>query len=254
MVRSVRFCALLLLLLTLAGCLRREPVLTLAGSTSVQPLAELLAEAYRQEGGRRVRIQGGGSSAGILAVRSGIAAIGASSRMLTPEEAAGLHVRLLAWDALAVVVHPDNPVTGLSSQEIRRIFAGILRRWPDGVPIRLFTREHGSGTRAALAEFVGPAGAIDRRAIVLNSSGAIRAAVAADPAAIGCVSLGSLADGGVRVLPVDGVPPAPDDVRSGRYPLRRPFLLLTGAENDFTRFAAGPKARAIIRAEGLVPP
>lgn len=245
----------LLILVTVAllfGCAPSQSTVTLAGSTSVQPLAEVLAEAYHRAGGERVRIQGGGSAAGIRAVQDGVADVGAVSRYLLADEAVGLHTYLVAWDALVVVVHPSNAVQALSSAQVRQIFSGAVRTWPDGRPIRVITREHGSGTREAMATFLRPA-LIAPRALVMNANGAIRAAVAADPQAVGYVSLASLADGGVRPVLIDGIEPSLAHVRSGRYPLSRPFLFLTKGESDFVRFALSAQGQAIVRREGLVP-
>lgn len=249
-----RVLSLLVAALMLGACARQPAEATLAGSTSVQPLAEMLADAYTAAGGGRVRVQGGGSAAGIRAVRDGIAEIGAASRRLTPDEAKGLHVHLVAWDALAIVVHPTNPIRGLSADDVRRIYTGKATLWPNGRPIHSITREHGSGTREAMAGFVAPAGEIDARAIVLNSNGAIRSAVASDPDAIGYISLGALADGGVRAIAIGGKAPVPEAIRTGRYPLARPFLFLTRGESRFIQFVLGPQGRVIVQQEGLVPP
>lgn len=250
--RRIALMGLLAVLLT--SCGRPGRVTTVAGSTSVQPLVEVLAEAYARAGGERVRIQGGGSAAGIRAVQDGVATVGASSRHLSPAEANGLQVHLVALDALVVIVHPSNPVSAMTVAQVRQIFTGAVRRWPDGRSIRLLTREHGSGTREAMVGFLAPAGPIDRRALVMNAGGAIRAAVAADPQAVGYVSIAALSDGGVRPVLIGGVDPTPDNVRGGRYPLSRPFLLITKEGDGFVRFALGPVGRGIVESEGMVPP
>ncbi len=127
---------LLALALCVAGlgclCSCRGPQgrgLTVAGSTSVQPIAELLADEYMAaHPGCVINVQGGGSSAGIQAALSGAADIGMSSRKLKEEER-GLQQVLMARDAITLIVHPDNPVRALSSEQVRGIFAGRITRW-----------------------------------------------------------------------------------------------------------------------------
>lgn len=254
--------------------------LTIAGSTSVQPLVEVLAENFRKKNPRvRVHVQGGGSTSGIRAVLSGIAQIGASSRALAADEKelAGF---LVARDAIAVVVHPSNPVSSLSLEQIRGIYSGDVRDWREvggrEGPIVLVAREAGSGTRAVFEEAVmgahsgarrgaqsgspsaGPAGGkAPPPALVQNTTGAIRSTVAGDPRAIGYVSLPGI-DRTVRAIRISGVEPTLRAVQGGRYPIAREFLLVTrgqpaGLARAFIDFALGPEGQAVVISEGLVP-
>lgn len=248
---------LLLSLWLLTACSAAPSGLRIAGSTSVQPLAEVLAEAYSRSGGSRVSIQGGGSTAGVQAVLNGVANIGAISRRLAPEESAqGLMEHIIAYDVLTIVVHPDNPVPNLnlSLNQVRRIFSGAVTNWREmgGRPgsIHLVTREAGSGSREAFRSLVG---AISPRAIVQNSSGAIRVAVMENPQAIGYVSLGVARMGRLKVLAVDGQSPG-----EPRYPLVRPLSLVTrgqpaGEVAAFIQFAHSRAGKRLITEEGLVP-
>ena len=117
---------LLWLMLLLVACGPSDSGgLTVTGSTSVTPFAEHLAELYQHaHPGVAINIQGLGSSAGIRAALDGVAEIGMSSRDLQPEEADKLDQIVIARDALAVIVNPDNPVTGLSTAQIQGIFGG----------------------------------------------------------------------------------------------------------------------------------
>lgn len=243
--------ALLIALLT--ACASSGPTLRIAGSTSVQPLAEVLAESYRSSGGGRVSVQGGGSTAGVQAVLNGIADLGALSRKLAAEESAqGLVEHIIARDLLIIVVHPENPLTNISREQLRRLFGGAVTDWRDlggtPSPIHLVSREAGSGSREAFRSLVGP---VSPRALIQNSAGAIRVAVMADPSAVGYVSLGVARLGGIKALSVDGV--GPD--RPG-YPLVRPISFVTkgppaGTAAAFLRFARSPDGRRLIREEGL---
>jgi phosphate transport system substrate-binding protein len=261
---SVRFGILIgAVAAALCGC--RPPHragLTVAGSTSVQPIVELLAERYMaQHPGCVVNVQGGGSSAGIRAALSGAADIGMSSRALKPDEK-GLTEVLLARDAIALIVHPDNPLRSLTKAQARGIFAGQTQRWEEvgGKPGRItfITREEGSGTRGAFEELVmGKEVEIAPDGIVQDSTGAARAIVAGDPNAIAYISLGMVTPEVAKVA-LDGIEPSEESAASGAYGLTRPFSLLTkgspGAEGQaFLDFLRLPESQATVAEEGYVP-
>jgi phosphate transport system substrate-binding protein len=216
--------------------------LTVAGSTSIQPFADRWAEVYqRLHPERVVNVQGGGSSAGIQAARSGAAQIGMSSRELKPDEK-DLTEYIVARDGLAVVVHPLNPLRDIGLDRVRDVFAGRVRSWAalGAGPgrITVVTREEGSGTRGAFQELVMRKERIVREAIVEDSNGTVRAIVAQDPLTIGYLSLG-LVDATVKALALDGVEANDPNILAGRYPLVRPFLFVTNGP-------AGPDARAFL--------
>jgi phosphate transport system substrate-binding protein len=255
-------CAIVVALPLLAGCSRGEAGITVAGSTSVQPFAELLAEEFmREHPGAAINVQGGGSSAGIQAALTGAAAIGMSSRDLKADEARRLRPVTIALDAIALVVHPSNPVTGLSVEETRRLFAGEATNWREfgGVDkeIHVVTREEGSGTRGAFQELVMGKADISPGAIVQDSNGAVRQVVADDPYSIGYVSLG-LVNTQVKALRTDGVVPSNDNVKAGTYQLVRPFLYVLNGEpsaeaSAFIDYTLSPEGQQLLASEGLVP-
>jgi len=227
-----------------AGC-SRGPAgggLTVAGSTSIQPFADRWAEIYqRLHPERIVNVQGGGSSAGIQAARSGAAQIGMSSRELKPEEK-DLTEYIMARDGLAVVVHPLNSLRDIGLDRVRDVFAGRIKTWDElgrgSGRITVVTREEGSGTRGAFQELVMRKERIAREAIVEDSNGTVRAIVAQDPRSIGYISLG-LVDASVKALALDGVDASDANILAGRYPLVRPFLFVTNGP-------PGPEARAFL--------
>jgi phosphate transport system substrate-binding protein len=237
--------------------------LTLAGSTSVQPFAEKWTDAYRARlPGPPIQVQGGGSTTGVQAALSGAAQIGMSSRALTAAEAARATPIMVARDGLAVVVHPENPIRALTLAEVRSIYAGDRRSWQAlggaAAQITVITREDGSGTRAAFEELVMGGRQIAARALVQDSSGSVRQMVAADPAAIGYISLG-LVDQTVRAVTLDGVAASEAAIDAGRYPLVRPFLFVIVGDGRadaraFIDWVTGPEGRALTRREGLLPP
>jgi phosphate transport system substrate-binding protein len=254
----ILFAASLLILSCSRGSSHGEIII--AGSTSIQPFADRWAEAFvKEHKGSFINVQGGGSSAGIQAALSGAADVGMSSRDLKPDEKV-LREIVVARDGLAIIVHPSNPVQGLRLIEVKQIFTGEigLWKWLGGADaaITVVTREEGSGTRGAFQELVMGKSRISRRAIVQDSNGTVREIVAADPNAIGYISLG-LVDRSVRALDLDGVTPGEDMIREGRYRLVRPFLFVTrgeplGTAAEFIDFVLSPGGQDLARKEGLL--
>lgn len=254
---------LLLLPVFLIDCGKREHgvVLTLAGSTSVQPFAEKLADVYMESHPSvLINVQGGGSTAGVQAVKEGVAHIGMCSRELKPEEKCLCPI-VIARDGLAIIVHPTNPVSNLSIHQIRDLFSGKIRNWREvGGPymvVRVITREEGSGTRGAFQELIMQETEITPDALVQDSNGAVREVVASDPNIIGYISLG-LVDHRVKAVEVEGVPPTESNIVAGRYRLVRPFLflcsgVLKGAAAEFVEFVLSTEGQRLLAQEGLVP-
>ncbi|HXY75035.1 MAG TPA: phosphate ABC transporter substrate-binding protein [Dehalococcoidales bacterium] len=251
---------LLAILGLVSGC-RPTVGLTIAGSTSVQPFAEILAEKYMQLNKVDVvNVQGGGSSAGIKSVETGTADIGMSSRELTPDEQ-GLTVIPIAIDGIALIVHPSNPIQNLTLQQISDIYSGKIKKWNEvGGPswqIHLVTREEGSGTRSAFTDMVMKKVQIDPTAIVQDSNGAVRQVVTGDKAAIGYISLG-LVNSEVKAIAIDNVLPSKETILNHDYTLWRRFLFLikgqeNAAEKQFIDFTLSPDGQEILAREGLVP-
>ena len=243
-----------------AGCQKPKGGMTVAGSTSVEPFAELLAEEYmRLHPDAHIYVQGGGSTAGVEAARSRAADIGMSSRSLLPQEK-DLNAVMIAKDAIALIVHPKNHLRNLSLPQARDVFSGRIKRWIElggtDRPIVLVTREEGSGTREAFQKFVMGKEEISLAALVQDSNGAIRQVVSGDPNAIGYISLG-LVNEKVRALAISGIDASLANIENGSYTLVRPFLFLfngepTGGAKAFVDFVLSPPAQNILSKEGLV--
>lgn len=258
--------AVLLLALLLAGCGGRPAqAVNLDGSTAISQAIAVLAEVFRQrEPGISVNCSGSGSGAGIEGVLEGRCDIGLSSRDLTAEEAArGAAGRVLALDGVAVIVHPDNPISALTREKLADIFMGKITRWAElsgeDRPVAVYGREAGSGTRTA---FEAALGVTDQCAYRNEycSTGDIVGNVAANPNAIGYVSLASV-NGTVKALAVDGIRCELDTVRNGTYPICRPFLLVTKegaalseAAGAFLDFAESEEAEPYLAMAGAAAP
>jgi len=255
--------ALIASLCLLPGCgLKERQGVIVAGSTSVQPYAEVLEEAYALLYPENiVDVQGGGSSAGITAAENGTADIGMSSRHLKDAEQ-GLWTIEIAKDGLAIIVHPRNPVHNLTLEQIRGIYSAQITNWKqlggDDAKIHIITREAGSGTRSAFTDFVmGKDARITQKAIVQDSNGAVRLLVSSDKYAIGFISLG-LVDSTVKAIELDGVAATRENVMNGSYTLLRPFLFVckeapTGKVKDFIDFVMSEEGQRILNKEGLIP-
>jgi len=251
----------------LSGCFEKKHGLVIAGSTSVQPLMEKLIESFKKSNpGERINVEGGGSSAGVMATITGTAQIGMASRKLKPndEKEKSLLSVQIAYDAVVVIVNPKNPVENLSLEQLRKIFSGIIRNWKEvggnDRPIHLLVREEGSGTRSAFDELVMKDGKteypVDDFALVQDSMGGIREVVRGDPDSIGFISMGGISHG-IKALSIDSVKPSIETVSKNEYKLVRPFLLLSkgpfeGLSKSILDFVFSASGSEIIRKEGFV--
>jgi phosphate transport system substrate-binding protein len=247
----------------LPACNKKEgqgQTLTVAGSTSVQPFAEKLAEVYMQHHpDLLINVQGGGSSAGIMAVQQRAAEIGASSRELNAAEK-NLHETVIAWDGIAVIVNPACPLDILSLDNLKQIFDGKIGNWAalglKSHGMHVITREEGSGTRTAFEELVMKKMEITQEALVQDSNGAVREIVATDPYAIGYISCG-LVNNQVKPLAIDGVNPTGPNIKKNAYKLTRRFLFVTlekpeGQVKNFNDFVLSQKGQMLLENEGLI--
>jgi phosphate transport system substrate-binding protein len=241
--------------------------LQLAGSTTVQPLAEVLAESFMDANTDvSIDVQGGGSSVGVTAAGEGTADIGMSSRAIKDSEFEvfpNLQVFTIAYDGIAVVVNPSVELPTLSEDEVRAIFSGTITNFADvgGIDARItvVSREEGSGTRAAfedlVMEYKDDAGEkvldlITETALLQQSNGQVRTIVAETPNTIGYISFGFL-DDSVTGVPINDVSPSVDNVINGSYPIFRPLNMETGGEpgnlaKAFLDFILSPDGQVIV--------
>ncbi|MGQ9680898.1 MAG: phosphate ABC transporter substrate-binding protein [Anaerolineae bacterium] len=244
-----------------------EGTISIAGSTSVQPLAEKLAKKFMEANPKvQIDVQGGGSSVGVKSAGEGTVDIGTASRAVKPEELTkypNMKVFKICLDAVAVVVHPDNPVDGLTAAQVADIYTGAITNWKDvggeDMEIVVVAREEGSGTRDFFQEhFLGKEKQILATAILQASNGAVREAVAEKGVGapqknrIGFVSVGYI-DDSIKGLKLDGVEPTVENVYAGTYTAVRSFNMLTpdepqGVVKAFLDFVLGPEGQAMVEA------
>ena len=233
------------------------------GSTSMEKVIGALSESYMAANKDvTVNYNPTGSGAGITAVQEGTCDIGLSSRALKDEEkAAGLKEMVLAYDGIAIIVHPDNPVSDLSIEQIAKLYTGEITNWKDvggsDAEVVLIGREAASGTRDGFESITGTKDKCQYRQ-ELTSTGDVITAVSQNPDAIGYASLAAIKDS-VKALSVDGVTPSEATVKDGSYPVQRPFVLVTvegktlsAAAQSFFDYATSADAADIIAKAGAV--
>lgn len=256
--------AAVLALSVMAGCAKQASgTVTTDGSTSMEKVIGALGEAFEtQNAGMTFTYNPTGSGSGIQAVLEGRCDIGLSSRNLKAEESGqGLNGTVLAYDGIAVIVNPDNPVSELDVETIAKIYTGGITNWKDvggqDAEIVLIGREAGSGTRDGFESITGTEDACQYRQ-ELTSTGDVITAVSQNPDAIGYASLASVKDT-VRAVTVNGVAPAEETVKDGSYVIQRPFVLVTKADTPlseaaqkFFDFATSPDAAELISGAGAV--
>ena len=234
------------------------------GSTSMEKVIGALGEAFMEANpDTTFTYNPTGSGSGIQAVQEGRCDIGLSSRALKDaEKEAGLTETVLAYDGIAMIVNPANPVEDLSLEQIADIYTGKITNWSEvggnDSQIVLIGREAGSGTRGGFEEIVGVVDACQYRQ-ELSSTGDVITTVAQNPDAIGYASLAAVKDT-VKALKVAGVTPTEATVKDGTYTIQRPFVLATKTGeklNDvaqaFFDYATSADASEIIAAAGAVP-
>ena len=234
------------------------------GSTSMEKVIGALSEAFMEANSKvTVTYNPTGSGTGIQAVQEGRCDIGLSSRALKDEEkASGLQETVLAYDGIAMIVNPANPVEDLTLEQIADIYTGKITNWSElggsDSEIVLIGREAGSGTRSGFEEIVEVKDLCQYRQ-ELSSTGDVIATVAQNPGAIGYASLASVKET-VKAVKVGGVAPSEETVKDGSYAIQRPFVLVTKegvtlseTAQAFFDYAVSKDANAVVIAAGVVP-
>ena len=255
---------LVMMVSALAGCGgKEEAAVSTDGSTSMENVINTLGEAFVENNkGVKFTYNPTGSGSGITAVKEGRCDIGLSSRALKEDEkASGLEETVLAYDGIAIIVHPDNPVADLSLEQIAKMYTGEITNWKDvggaDQEIVLIGREAGSGTRDGFESITGTKDSCRYRQ-ELTSTGDVITTVSQNPNAIGYASLSAVKDT-VKALTVEGIAPSEATVKDGTYRVQRPFVLVTmkGRElgktaQDFFEYATSGLANDLIASAGVV--
>ncbi len=252
-----------LLVCALAGCGGNKDAVATDGSTSMNKVIGALGEAFENETGITVTYNATGSGAGIQAVQEGRCDIGLASRNLKDEEKAkGLEGTILAFDGIAIIVNPNNPISDLDVETIAKIYTGEIKNWKEvggnDAEIVLIGREAGSGTRDGFESITDTEDKCKYRQ-ELTSTGDVITTVASNPGAIGYASLASVKDT-VKALTVGGVVASEETIKDGSYVVQRPFVLVTKKDSTlsesaqkFFDYITSEAANEIISGAGVVP-
>jgi phosphate transport system substrate-binding protein len=210
-----------------------KATITMSGSTSVAPLAALLARKYLSVCDHCVnfKLLQGGSDIGVADVAAGRVTIGNSSRDPKPTDPGGLVFNKIAHDAICIVTNNANPVPGIDQAGIQAIFGGSVRSWSQ-VPgstqtgtIDLFVRTPASGSQDAFQKIFMGSTKVFSGASQKASNGLIEQSVSSDPNGIGYVSLFFTKN--VHTIPYKGVDCNLRDAKSGQYGGVRNFYMVT---------------------------
>lgn len=230
----------------------------------------LLTEAVQ------IQIAAHGSSTGFKALASGDAHIAMSSRSIKSDEVKALeHLgnlrsaqseQAVAIDGLAVIVHPRNPVSALTTEQIAQLFAGQISNWQqlggENVPVRLYARDDNSGTWDTFSSLVmGKSYSLDSRAMRFESNDELSDKVSRDLGAIGFVGLASVRDAkllAVAEKETSAIKPDTFSVATEDYPLsRRLFFYVpeTGvpeAARDYVEFCQSQRGQELVAEVGFI--
>ena len=237
--------------------------ITISGSTSVGPVVEILGEDFEAKNeGVSIEVQQIGSSAGIKNAIDGTSQIGMASRDLKDEEkAAGLKETQIAIDGIAVITNKNNTVKDLTLEQVKDIYTGKITNWKEvggnDAPIVVVSREDGSGTRDGFQENVGfESEELTKDAQISDGSGNIKSIVEGNENAIGYISFGYL-DDSINSVKIGGIEPKEENVYYKKYPISRPFLLVTkgdatGDAKSFIDYVLSDDGQKTIEKEGFM--
>ncbi len=246
------------------------------GSDTVLPVSQWLAEVFLQKRpDYTVSVTGGGSGVGIMSLIANTTDIAMASRSLKLHEKFELkhnnidyETVIVAYDALAVVVYPGNPVEKLTREQLEKIYTGEITNWKDvggeDLKIVVYSRESSSGTYEFFKEHVLDGKNYAQSALMLPATGAVVQSVSQTPGAIGYIGLAYLNDK-IKPLAVSYdqgktyVLPSMENASQGKYPVVRPLFYFYDKQKEkkvqpFIAFAKSEEGKKLIKKIGYVPP
>ena len=248
-----------------------DKTLQIEGSTTVGPIADAFTEAFNATyPDIKITVTKNGSGNGAAALIDKRCDIAMMSRFMKVEEFTAAVdkgvmpvAHTIAMDGICIIVHPSNPITELSIQQLHDIFIGKIKNWkelggPD-MPIVAVSRDTSSGTYETFDHFVMKKVKMDAGVEYVSSNPQVHTRVKTTPGAIGYVGIGFL-DAEIKGLKINGVIPSKETVGNGTYPLSRPLFLFTNGypelgslSYNFCTFYLTEKGQEIIDAKGFVP-
>jgi len=243
--------------------------LVITGSTTVLPIAQACAEEYMDEHENAdITVRGGGSGVGFAALIDGQCDIANASREIKEEEIETAQEKgvepvdnKVAFDAIAVIVHPDNPVKGLTLEQLRDIYTGRKCNWKEfGGPdksIVIVSRDVSSGTYEVFKEKVLEGETVDDGALKVASNQAAGTTVSSTPYGIAYIGLGYL-NSRVKAIDIEGIPVGMETARDESYPIVRALHMYTDGEpagiaKAYIDFILCTRGQEIVAELGYIP-
>lgn len=245
------------------------------GSDTVLPLTQTEAEEYMKKNkSASIMVTGGGSGVGLAALENGTTDIAQASRSLKMDEKLKLKEKgkafkevIIAYDALAVIVHPSNKVTQLTREQLEGIYTGKITNWKQvggaDMKIVVYSRETSSGTYEFFKEHVMSNKNFAGSALLMPATGAIVQSVSQTKGAIGYVGLAYLEKSlkAIKVSYNQGktfVAPSVAAAKNKTYPISRPlyYYYLTAVEktvSPFIKFVLSPAGQQLVLKSGYIP-
>ncbi len=269
---KISFRAVLAVVLVICGgVFGSKKTLQIEGSTTVGPIGDAFAEVFMEMHPEvDITVKKTGSGDGAAALVDGRCDIAMMSRFMKSKEfkkAVANDIfpvaHVVAMDGVCVVVHPSNPVTELSTGQLRKIYKGEIRNWrelggPD-MEIVVISRDTSSGTYETFHKLVMNKERMASGVEYVNSNPQSHARVKTTMGGIGYVGLGFV-DSFVKALKIDGVEPTKKSIASGKYPVSRPLYMFTngypklGSDvHAFTSFYLSERGQEIVEEKGFVP-
>ena len=269
MFRLFTLCGLACLLVSPAFAVVSDNTMVWAGcGISKKAFMAELAKAYQKKTGIKVVLNGGGATKGIRDATAGRIDIGGACRPIIendPEERNAYQVPV-AWDALAVIVHPSNPVKSITFKQLQDVYLGKITNWKElggaNAPIELYIRRgkiSGVGRTLRALVFANFNQEFPGAKYVMKSSGPLEKGIEDNPLAIGTTGISSAKRRKVKILDLNGKDPSYENIKNGSYVLYRPLYLVTKGSSadkkvkDFITFALSREGRDVIRRAGSVP-
>jgi phosphate transport system substrate-binding protein len=271
--KRIIVCGLVMLTLTWAieAVAGQKQALQIEGSTTVGPIADAFAEAFKTRYPYLdITVKKTGSGDGAAALVDGRCDIAIMSRFMKGKEYKkavenGIFpvAHVVAMDGVCVVVHPSNPVDELTTEQVRDIYRGKITNWkqlggPD-LKIVAVSRDTSSGTFETFHKLVMNKEKMGSRVEYVNSNPQAHARVKTTIGAVGYVGIGFL-DANVKALKIDNVSPSRQSIATGQYPVARPLFMFTNEYPKlgsmiykFCTFYLAETGQEIIEAKGFIP-
>lgn len=248
-----------------------ETKIVIDGSTTVGPISKAFADFYKENhSGVNITISESGSGNGVKSLMNNACDIANMSRFMKPAEFKSCVdkgilpvAHVVAFDGLAVVVNPKNPVKALTISQIADIYTGKISNWKqlggEDAKIVVVSRDTNSGTYETFNELVLKKAAISKDAEYVGSNGQARTRVNTTKNAIAYVGLGFV-DDTVKPLSVEGILPTAKSVSTGKYPIARPLYMFTNGYPkmgsdvyNFVTLHLSKEGREIVSDLGYIP-